>query len=60
MHMTGIYFVRVGSKGPALEKFLDIKKKLIQIMCLKQIQFCIQQWDKKHIKWSYRSLCRGC
>jgi hypothetical protein len=24
---TGVYYARVGSKGPALEKFPDIKKK---------------------------------
>ena len=27
MHGTGVYFVGVGLKGPALERFLDIKKK---------------------------------
>jgi hypothetical protein len=27
VHGTGVYSVGVGPKGPALEKFLDIKKK---------------------------------
>ena len=27
MHGTGIYSVGVGPKGPALERFSDIKKK---------------------------------
>ena len=28
MHRTGVYSAMVGLKGPALERFLDIKKKL--------------------------------
>jgi hypothetical protein len=27
VHGTGVYSVGVGPKGPALERFLDIKKK---------------------------------
>jgi hypothetical protein len=27
VHGTGVYSARVGPKGPALERFLDIKKK---------------------------------
>ena len=27
MHGTGVYFAGVGLKGPALERFPDIKKK---------------------------------
>jgi hypothetical protein len=29
VHGTGVYSVGVGPKGPALERFLDIKKKNI-------------------------------
>jgi hypothetical protein len=28
VHGTGVYSVRVGPKGPALERFPDIKKKV--------------------------------
>jgi hypothetical protein len=28
MHGTGVYSAGVGPKGPALERFLDIKKKI--------------------------------
>jgi hypothetical protein len=31
VHGTGVYSARVGPKGPALERFLDIKKKNIYI-----------------------------
>jgi hypothetical protein len=29
VHGTGVYFAGVGPKGPALERFLDIKKKKV-------------------------------
>jgi hypothetical protein len=29
VHGTGVYSARVGPKGPALERFLDIKKKCV-------------------------------
>jgi hypothetical protein len=29
VHRTGVYFVGVGPKGPALERFPDIKKNCI-------------------------------
>jgi hypothetical protein len=30
VHRTGVYSAEVGPKGPALERFLDIKKKNIK------------------------------
>jgi hypothetical protein len=32
VHGTGVYSARVGPKGPALERFLDIKKKWVFLM----------------------------
>jgi hypothetical protein len=37
VHGTGVYSAGVGPKGPALERFLDIKKKKIIIIIIKMV-----------------------
>jgi hypothetical protein len=38
VHGTGVYSARVGPKGPALERFLDIKKKKKKIVYIKNVE----------------------
>jgi hypothetical protein len=50
VHGTGVYSAGVGPKGPALERFLDIKKKMFFIQCAEIFLNYVKSWPGNSLK----------